>query len=210
MKKSSLRNYLCGFFTALMVVALVVPSFAESAVRQISAEYNAIQIYINGAKFLPKDVNGNFVQPFVVNGTTYLPIRAVAEAVGYDVKYDDATLSVVLTETASPSPTVTPTPTPTVKAFDTAFQRSLTARVNSCLRVGNVAYGNLQTQYNDYLSRGMARSSYAQTISATQASIKSDVLVMNGMIVCIRNATTNEELAKIESDFLYYESEYGM
>jgi len=43
---------------------------------------------IDGAEYVPTDANGNVVEPFIYNGTTYLPVRAVANAFGKDVKWD--------------------------------------------------------------------------------------------------------------------------
>ena len=36
----------------------------------------------------PKDANGQTVEPFIYNGTTYLPVRAVGTAIGKDVSWD--------------------------------------------------------------------------------------------------------------------------
>ena len=47
-----------------------------------------IQIVINGEKITPKDVNGKIVNPFLLEGTTYLPVRAVSEALGQKVEWD--------------------------------------------------------------------------------------------------------------------------
>jgi len=44
----------------------------------------------------PKDGNGNIVDPFVVDGTTYLPVRAVSEALGKTVTWDGATATVYI------------------------------------------------------------------------------------------------------------------
>ena len=38
--------------------------------------------------FIPKDVNGNIIEPFIVDGTTYLPIRAISEALNKEVLWD--------------------------------------------------------------------------------------------------------------------------
>ena len=204
MNRRLVRNYLYGFFTALLLIVFIVPTFAEPVNRQITAVYNGIKIYVNGEKIDPKDANGNVVQPFVYDGTTYLPVRAIAEAVGYDVNYDATTLTVNLTSQTD----ISVSPSPSAGTIDTSFQSKLMTRVNACMNVANVAYNNLQTKLNDYASRGMSRSSGADTARAAQDSIKSDILVMQGMIVCIRNATSNEQLAEIESDFEYYELIY--
>ena len=45
---------------------------------------------------MPKDANGNVVEPFTMNGTTYLPVRAISNAFGKDVEWDGATQSVYI------------------------------------------------------------------------------------------------------------------
>lgn len=200
-----MKKYLCGFFTAFLLIALAVPSFAENVTRQITADYNINAIFIDGTRFIPRDANGIYIQPFVVDGTTYLPIRSVAEAVGYDVKYNDTTYSVTLTKKTAE---VKPSPSPTTNPIDTALQSNLTARVNASLKVANTTYNNLQNTINNYISRGMGRSSACEQYRATQETVKSEILVMQGMLVCIRNAITNDELLQIEKDFAYYESVY--
>lgn len=47
-----------------------------------------IQIVIDGENLIPKDVNGKIVHPFLLEGTTYLPVRAVSEALGQQVEWD--------------------------------------------------------------------------------------------------------------------------
>lgn len=62
--------------------------------KQLS--YNDITICINGREFTPKDAAGNVVEPFIMNGTTYLPVRAVGEALGLNVNWDGDTHTVYL------------------------------------------------------------------------------------------------------------------
>lgn len=68
--------------------------FAKSLSETAELFYNNIKIYINGAEIVPKDSNGNTVEPFTMNGTTYLPVRAIANAFGQDVEWDGATQSI--------------------------------------------------------------------------------------------------------------------
>ncbi|MEG1931470.1 MAG: stalk domain-containing protein, partial [Anaerovorax sp.] len=42
----------------------------------------------DGQQVTPKDVNGNVVEPFIMGGTTYLPVRAVADIFGKEVSWD--------------------------------------------------------------------------------------------------------------------------
>lgn len=63
--------------------------FAENTGTQKNNNTD-IQIVIDGEKLTPKDVNGNIVHPFLLEGTTYLPVRAVSEALGQQVEWDGA------------------------------------------------------------------------------------------------------------------------
>ena len=91
-----LRSYFAGVLTAVMIGGLCVPSLAATVQRQLTATYKDIRIVVNGQQITPQDINGNVVEPFVNNGTTYLPIRAVGEALGYDVSWDSITNTVTL------------------------------------------------------------------------------------------------------------------
>lgn len=71
---------LCAFVLAPDVIAT-----AYSKIIEVSS---GIKIHINDEEFVPKDVNGKEVEVFLYNGTTYLPVRAVAEFNGYEVLWD--------------------------------------------------------------------------------------------------------------------------
>ena len=64
----------------------------------------SIKILVNGEEFKPTDANGNEVMTFSYEGTTYAPLRALAEAYGLEVGYDAekkmATVAEPETETA--------------------------------------------------------------------------------------------------------------
>ena len=55
-----------------------------------------VNIYINDNIFKTYNVKGNEVIPFIYDGTTYLPIRAISEIFGATVSWDDATKSVYI------------------------------------------------------------------------------------------------------------------
>lgn len=65
------------------------------------ADDEEVKIYIDGVLLEPTDANGNSVSPLLIDGTTYLPVRAVAGAIGYEVKWDADTLSVYLSSGAN-------------------------------------------------------------------------------------------------------------
>ena len=71
-------------------------ALAASAVttRVIEANYMGIRIVVDGKEITPTDANGNVVEPFASNGTTYLPVRAIGEALGKEVTWDGDTATV--------------------------------------------------------------------------------------------------------------------
>lgn len=75
--------------TVVAASALAVSSFAAGSLISIKVD-PSIKILVNGEEFKPKDANGNDVMTFTYNGTTYAPLRALAEAYGLEVGYDAA------------------------------------------------------------------------------------------------------------------------
>lgn len=54
---------------------------AKNASELIEVGYSDIKIFMDGEEVQPKDANGQPVEPFIYNGTTYLPVRAVGQAI---------------------------------------------------------------------------------------------------------------------------------
>lgn len=82
MKKN--KDMLRGFFLGVILTALIVSipaAVATSAKRSIDVVYSDIRIVVDGKEVTPKDVNGNVVEPFAYNGTTFLPLRAAVNAI---------------------------------------------------------------------------------------------------------------------------------
>ena len=88
-------------------------TFAKQGSEMIEAMYSDVKIYIDEKKIDPKDANGNTVEPFICDGTTYLPVRAVGEAFGKVVAWDGSTNSVYVGLSPDDSPKSTPSPNPT-------------------------------------------------------------------------------------------------
>ena len=68
-----------------------------------------VNLYLNDKGFIPRDVNGNETYPFISEGTTYVPIRAIAELFNASVRWD-ASSNTVLIATSGESPKLTHTP----------------------------------------------------------------------------------------------------
>jgi len=101
MKKLNLKSFIAGIIITVLFMSMINTVFAEQINKIITAVYRDIKITVDGEKFEPKDANGNHVEPFISNGTTYLPVRSVAEAVGYNVEWDEITNTVILSKKIS-------------------------------------------------------------------------------------------------------------
>ena len=66
--------------------------------QTLTAYYSNISLVVDGVKITPKDANGTVVEPFIVDGTTYLPVRAIGEALGKQVSWDGDTRTVYVGE----------------------------------------------------------------------------------------------------------------
>jgi len=92
--KAKLKGIIIGMVIGSLFVVTSV--FATARGVQKILEYNDIKISLDGVEVKPSDANGNYVEPFIIDGTTYLPVRAVANALGIDVEWDGNTKNVVL------------------------------------------------------------------------------------------------------------------
>lgn len=83
---------------ALAAASVLCGSVAlgASVTKMIEVAYNDIKISLDGNVLVPKDVNGEIVEPFIYNGSTYLPLRAVAQALGKEVSWNQETATVGL------------------------------------------------------------------------------------------------------------------
>ena len=94
--KDKIKGFVAGLCVATIVSSGIV--FADSISKTVTAVYNNIKIVIDGTQITPTDANGNVVEPFIIDGTTYLPVRAVAQALGKEVNWDGSSNTVYLGE----------------------------------------------------------------------------------------------------------------
>lgn len=90
------KGFIAGFTCAAVIFSSTVIGFASTGSKTLTAAYNNIKIYVNQQMVTPKTASGAVVEPFVVDGTTYLPVRAVATALGQEVSWDGSTNSVYI------------------------------------------------------------------------------------------------------------------
>jgi len=95
--KERYKGIVIGFIIGISVAMTTV--IASTGAIQKQLHYNNIKITLEGKEIIPTDVNGNYVEPFIIDGTTYLPVRGIASALGLGVDWDGETNTVVLTNT---------------------------------------------------------------------------------------------------------------
>ena len=86
-----------ALFVLIFSLSVIAPAAASVVTTTLQVQYADIKIQVDGKQFTPRDVNGKVVEPFASDGTTYLPVRAVANALGVSVEWDGSTNTAILT-----------------------------------------------------------------------------------------------------------------
>lgn len=97
MKKHSARDFFAGILLMTLIFGLASPAGAALVGKTIQV-FTGVEIYVDGVEMKPTDANGNPVETFVYNGTTYVPLRAVSQSLGYAVSWDGANQRVYIGE----------------------------------------------------------------------------------------------------------------
>ena len=96
-KREQLKGIATGAILAIILIS-GVPAFARVAQETITVNFNNISIAVNGQYVQTEH------EAFIFQGRTYLPVRDVADAMGFDVTWEDSTNTVHLTERTNPMP----------------------------------------------------------------------------------------------------------
>ena len=102
--KGTFRGFISGCVTTIAIVGLIGTAAATVGQSMVAVDYNNIKVTLDGKQVSLVDANGQAVEPFAIDGTTYLPVRAVSEALGLDVGWDATTSTVTLTSPADEKP----------------------------------------------------------------------------------------------------------
>ncbi|MDR2671635.1 MAG: hypothetical protein LBC26_07950 [Oscillospiraceae bacterium] len=65
-------------------------------------EGGLITLCLHGAVSVPRDVDGNAVEPFIEGGSTFLPVRGLSSLLGLSVDWDGETRTVLLQDAPAP------------------------------------------------------------------------------------------------------------
>ena len=159
--KNKLKGLLIGLLVGVIFGASLTSAFAASTAIQKTLHYNNIKITVDSKEVKPTDANGNYVEPFIIDGTTYLSVRAIANALGLDVAWDGNTNTAKLSTKAQGATTgnnSTQTNALThEKAFDIAKEYLINNGYKQVILTDNVSY-----QYEKYLSNATVAVIYKE------------------------------------------------
>lgn len=94
--KGKISSFISGILVTIIFISLIGTAFASKGRVAVNVDYNDIRVTLDGEAVALVDANGNAVEPLAINGTTYLPVRAVANALGLEVDWNQETATVVL------------------------------------------------------------------------------------------------------------------
>jgi len=103
-KLNNLKWFSLGLAICLLLTTTIVPASAAFTQRQATLLFDNIRVTLDGQEIIPRDAVGNVVEPFIIDGTTYLPVRGIASALGLDVNWEASTRTVILRTGQAPTP----------------------------------------------------------------------------------------------------------
>lgn len=92
-----LNRHMRRGLTVLCALALAAGSAVAASTittRTLQAQYADISLEVSGQKITLTDAKGNPVEPFAVDGTVYIPARALGDILGKEVLWDASTHTV--------------------------------------------------------------------------------------------------------------------
>ncbi len=101
--KKRLQGLIVGILIGATITGGVV--FATTGTKTIEVLYNNIKVYKDNVLCELKDANGAVIEPFIYNGTTYMPVRGTANLADMQVTWDGETKSVYLWDEQVPGDT---------------------------------------------------------------------------------------------------------
>lgn len=136
------KSYKIIGFTLVILLAFSSGVGAASKMEKVQAYLNhGISIILDGAPWTPKDVNQKSLTPITYNGSTYVPLRAVSEAAGVFVDWNNELQQItMITKDAPATGEVLPFNKDTVKHIPWGLGSQGITRNKEDLKFGNTQY----------------------------------------------------------------------
>ena len=81
----------------MLTMAFSTTGFAAWMGKTIEAQYRNVTIFVNNQYKQATDVNGKVIEPFIYEGTTYVPLRGISQMLGYQVSFNPQTYRIDIT-----------------------------------------------------------------------------------------------------------------
>ena len=96
MKKFNGKSFLMGLLIGALVCSSIAVAFAATYTKNLEAYYRDIQVYLDDKPMGYTASNGAYAEPFIVDGTTYIPLRLFSEKLGQQVLWEESTNSIYI------------------------------------------------------------------------------------------------------------------
>ena len=166
--KRNAAYFLAGVLVIVLLLAISVSALATDGSFTITV--HPIRILVDGEPFQPTDAAGKPVTCFTINGCTYAPLRALAEAYGLEVGYDAAANMATVNH---PGQTETPAaPSADLRDFWTVAEKPVTnygdERIYTATYSGDLSMQDFKTWWKSLDPNQLA--SAAETLAAEAQS----------------------------------------
>lgn len=98
-----IRSFLLGVCVTALLSALAMTAVAAGQSKTINVA-TGVNLYMDDRQVIPTDANGNPVEVFIYNGTTYVPVRAVSNLFDTPIQWDGQTYGVYIGKHSSTKP----------------------------------------------------------------------------------------------------------
>ena len=95
-KRLKIAYFAAGMLAMLLLFQSGIIQYVYGLVAQELTAYRGVKVYVDGSLLSTTNVNGEWVDSYVIDGTTYVPARSIGEALGRDVYWNSSAQSVYL------------------------------------------------------------------------------------------------------------------
>lgn len=88
--KKQIKSFISGVVITTVAFTSILTVSAKTGNQTVEVAYKNIKMYLNGSQINSSE------EPFVLNGSTYVPLRTVSESLGANVTWDGNTNSIYM------------------------------------------------------------------------------------------------------------------